>query len=95
MEVVFDLSQKGLTYKTAGNLAIYPENSEPIVNKFAELAGLNLDERFHLVANEKFTGRNKQMPLPASKYYTVKELLTKFIDLTGPLTKKVIKDIST
>jgi sulfite reductase alpha subunit-like flavoprotein len=40
---VFDLTDSGVTYKTAGNLAIYPENSEPIVNKFAELAGLNLD----------------------------------------------------
>jgi sulfite reductase alpha subunit-like flavoprotein len=40
---VFDLNASGMTYKTAGNLAIYPENSDPIVNKFAELAGLNLN----------------------------------------------------
>jgi hypothetical protein len=42
-----------------------------------------------------FTGRNRQMPLPAAKSYTVKDLLTNFIDLTGPLTKKVIKEIAT
>lgn len=59
LEVVFDLSGSDITYKTAGNLAIYPENSEPIVNKFAELANLNLDEKFFLVANEKFTGKNR------------------------------------
>lgn len=56
---MFDLSGSDITYKTAGNLAIYPENSEPIVNKFAELANLNLDEKFFLVANEKFTGKNR------------------------------------
>jgi sulfite reductase alpha subunit-like flavoprotein len=83
---VFDLTESGLTYKTAGNLGIYPENSEPVVNKFAEVAGLNLEERFHIVANKRFTGKGRQMPLPAANFYTVRDLLTKFLDLTGPLT---------
>jgi len=33
------------------------------------------------------------MPIPYGKY-TIKEALTKFIDLTGPLSKKVIKELA-
>ena len=65
LEVVFDLSGSGITYKTAGNLAIYPENSEPIVNKFATLTNLDLNQQFHLISNENFGGKTRQMPLPA------------------------------
>lgn len=67
-------------------MAIYPENSEPIVKKFAEIVGINLEERFHIVANQRFTGKSRQMPLPAANSYTVRDLLTKFLDFTGPLT---------
>lgn len=35
LEIVFDLAGTDLKYKTAGNLAIYPENSDPIVERFA------------------------------------------------------------
>jgi hypothetical protein len=41
--VVFDLSNSDLTYTTAGNLAIYPENNESLVIEFAKLARLDLD----------------------------------------------------
>lgn len=34
------------------------------------------------------------MPIPYGKY-TVREVLTKFIDLTGPLSKKMIKELAT
>jgi hypothetical protein len=33
------------------------------------------------------------MPIPYGKY-TVREALTKFIDLTGPLSKKMIKELA-
>jgi hypothetical protein len=33
------------------------------------------------------------MPIPVGKY-TVREALTKFVDLTGPLTKKVVKEFA-
>jgi len=47
-----------------------------------------------LEANERFTGKSRQMPLPAKNSYTVKEFLTKFLDLTGPLAKKAVKEIA-
>jgi hypothetical protein len=33
------------------------------------------------------------MPIPYGKY-TIKEALTNFIDLTGPLSKKMIKELA-
>ena len=47
LEVLFEIGDK-LTYTTAGNLAIYPENSPEHVEKFAKRAGLSLDARFVL-----------------------------------------------
>ena len=43
LEAIFDLSSSDLTYSTAGNLAIYPENSESLVVEFARLAKLDLN----------------------------------------------------
>jgi hypothetical protein len=44
--------------------------------------------------NENFKGKLTQYPLPAKQFYTVRELLTVFVDLTGPLTKKFVKDFA-
>jgi hypothetical protein len=41
LEVMFSTS--GLTYKTAGNLAIYPLNSQDDVERFAKQMKLDLD----------------------------------------------------
>jgi hypothetical protein len=55
LEVMF--STPGLTYKTAGNLAIYPLNSQDDVERFAKQVKLNLNYTFCLVPNDKYTGR--------------------------------------
>jgi sulfite reductase alpha subunit-like flavoprotein len=43
LEAIFDLSGSDLSYTTAGNLAIYPENSESLVVEFARLTKLDLN----------------------------------------------------
>lgn len=93
IEVMFDLRGSGITYKTAGNLAIYAENSLEDVMKFAELMKYDLEQSFALVANENFSGKKATMPIPFGQY-TIKETLTKFVDLTGPLSKKMIKELA-
>jgi hypothetical protein len=35
------------------------------------------------------------LPIPADCKYTVREVLTKFVSLTGPLSKKMIKEFAT
>lgn len=46
-----------------------------------------------LEANNEFTGRKSQMPIPYG-CYSVEEVLTKFIDLTSPLSKKLVKELA-
>lgn len=46
LEVTFDLEGTGLTYKTATNLAIFPENTQEDVEEVARLLGYDLSQRF-------------------------------------------------
>lgn len=64
LEIMFNIKDTGIVYKTAGNLAIYAENSQVDVEKFAKLMTYDLDQGFTLVANDKFGGRKAQMPIP-------------------------------
>ena len=59
LEIVFNLANTGLKYKTAGNLAIYPENSDSLVQNFAEIQNLDLNQEFSIQENELFTGKNR------------------------------------
>lgn len=93
LEVLFEIGDK-LSYVTAGNLAIYPENSPEHVETFAKRAGLNLDARFVFKKNENFVGKKALMPIPNGSY-TVREVLTRFIDLTGPMSKSMLKALAT
>lgn len=84
---------KGIQYITAGNLAIYAENSAEHVEKFAQLMGYDLSQTFMLRSNENFQGRNASMNI-SQGFYSIREALTRFVSLTGPLTKKVLKEFA-
>jgi sulfite reductase alpha subunit-like flavoprotein len=46
LEASFDLEGTGLTYKTATNLAIFPENTQDDVEEVARLLSFDLSQRF-------------------------------------------------
>ena len=93
LEVKYDLKDSGLTYKTAANLAIFPENSVSDVQRAAKLLGLELKDLIHFdreIPHEK----PAQIKLPFPTPITVEDALAKFCDLTGPLKKKTLTDLS-
>ena len=90
LEVVFDLKGTGLTYKTAANFAIYPTNKVSDVEEFAKQHGLDLNKSFTFTKNFAYRGRPPKMPFPTGNEITVREALTKFVDLTGAMTKKTL-----
>ena len=94
IEVIYDLAGTGLKYVTASNFAVYPHNKKADVESFGKLFGLNLDTSFKWSANPGYTGRqaNTPFPIPADGI-TYREALTKFIDLTGAISKKLIKEL--
>jgi len=93
LEFSYDLKAVGQQYTTATNLAIFPENCPLDVVKAAQLAGLELDQRFALVPNPNSKkGESAKHPFPTPT--TVREALTSFVDLHGPLRKKLLKDLS-
>jgi NADPH-ferrihemoprotein reductase len=93
LHVEIDCASAGLTYQTAQNLAIYPENSSDIVNKAAQLLGLNLDDVFTIEKNsENEDDESFKHPIPSP--ISVETYLSKFCDLQGALRKKQLKELA-
>lgn len=92
LEVIYDLSGTGLTYITAANSAIYAVNRASDVEKFAKMFELDLDTKFSFVKNEAFVGRKAKTPfaIASPEGMTFREALTKHIDLTGAISKKLL-----
>ena len=55
---------------------------------------LKLDTKFTLIKNPDYTGRAANMPFVVPKGgITLRDVLTKFIDLYGPVSKKLVKEL--
>jgi len=81
---------EGVTYETASNLILYPENCEENVDLVLKnVLELNGDEKFSLRLNKRFSGNIKK-PFPSP--ITVREYLTRWIDLQGVLKKTTLKN---
>ena len=94
IEVVYDLSGTGLTYTTAANSAIFAHNKDEDVLKFAEMFNLTdkLDTKFCFTKNPAFKGKMTKTPFPVGDAdgISVRDALTKHIDLTGQVSKKLL-----
>lgn len=90
LEVIFDLKGTGLTYTTAANSAIYATNTAEDVEKFAKMFSLNLDTTFVFSKNAEFNGKMPKMPFPTGNSISFREALTKHIDFTAPISKKML-----
>jgi NADPH-ferrihemoprotein reductase len=94
IEVTYDTKEAGLTYKTATNLAVFPENTYEDAHQVAKLLGYDLSQRFAFKSNPNFeskrsTAAKHPFPTPC----TVQEALTKYVDLRGALRKKLLSDL--
>jgi sulfite reductase alpha subunit-like flavoprotein len=63
--------------------------------QFAKQFGVNIKRKFKWAKNKEFLGRQPNTPFPidSTKGITVAEALTTFIDLQGPISKKLLKDM--
>jgi len=93
LHVEIDNKAAGLTYKTAQNLGIYPENATSLVQKAASLLGLELKTVFSVEQNPEVVTKGKfKHPIPSP--ISVETYLTRFCDLQGALRKKQLKDLA-
>ena len=74
----------GVTYKTAENLKVYPENNRSLVQKALECVGMKFDTKV------KFEAKGK---LPFPNKTSAGELLSKYVDLQGKLSKATVKSL--
>lgn len=92
LEAIFDLEGTDLKYSTAGNLAIFPENPSDYVECVAKRLGFNLDEQFVFIQNVDSVKKAKKHPFPTP--CSIRDALTKFVDIKGTLKGRTIQDLS-
>ena len=93
LEFTYDLQKTGLTYKTATNLAIFPQNAEQDVLEVADLVKANLKDTFAFVPNPEKQSRGN-IKHPFKTPCTVREALECYVDLHGFVQKKTIKTLA-
>ena len=73
-----------MSYTTANNLSVYPENSLESINRLAELLDLNLNAVFIMKENRNYeSGIKFKYPFPTP--ISIETYLIKFCDLHGPI----------
>lgn len=85
--IELNLQEVGLSYHTADNLAILPENNAALVNGFAKTLGYALDDVV------EFAGKDADFVAPYPTPCTVRELLTSFADIQGPVRHSMWKQL--
>ena len=94
LEITYDLEGTGLSYKSATNLALFPENPIDDVKLCAEILGFDTDAIFSFKPNpnaqsKRSTAAKHPFPTPVS----VGEALRKYVDLRGTMRKKLLTDL--
>jgi NADPH-ferrihemoprotein reductase len=93
LHVEYDLSGQNIAYKTAYNLAVFPENDDETVAKLAHALGYDLTDKITIEENKEISARIKfKHPIPTP--ISVKTYLTRFADVQGIIKKKALKEVA-
>jgi NADPH-ferrihemoprotein reductase len=91
LHLEFNLANSGLTYRTADNLSILPENSSSQVEAIARALKYDLDEIVDLVPNPDLDEDDFKLMYPTP--CTVRDLLTNYVDIQGKLSHASLKSL--
>ncbi|CAD8153824.1 unnamed protein product [Paramecium pentaurelia] len=80
-----DLIADNINYKTASNIAIYPQNSDQDINELCNQLRFDKNMKFEIVTTSKHP-----FPNPIS----IQNYLRKYCDFTGLITKKQLMELS-
>ena len=96
LEVTFDIADSGLTYKTAQNLAMFPENTDSDVQFVLKHIGVEDSQHYTQFRFSQNPALAKKVPAkhPIVSPFTPFDAVKKFVDLRGALVKKTIKSFS-
>ena len=79
--IELDITNTGLTYETADNLAILPENSENTVNKLSKALGYNTKQMFSIVPSVDSDPKKFKYPFPVP--CSIHTALSNYVDIHG------------
>jgi NADPH-ferrihemoprotein reductase len=91
LHLEFDLKGSGITYHTADNLVILPENSTESVLRLASLLRYDLNEVVDLVPTEDSDEDDFKLMYPTP--CTIRDLLTRYVDIQGKLHQSTMKHL--
>ena len=96
LELTYDLAETAGTYKTATNLAFFPENTNEDVEWIAkEVLKMDPDQWFVFKHNTN-SGSKRSTPAkhPFPTPIIVGDAIRKYVDLRGQLRKKLLQDLA-
>lgn len=89
MHIEFDIEGSKMRYDTGDHLAVYPVNSEELVNKLGELLNVDLDTVIILTNTDEESSKKHPFPCPCS-YRTA---LTYYLDITSNPRTHILKEL--
>lgn len=89
MHIEFDIEGSKMRYDTGDHLAVYPVNSEELVNKLGELLNVDLDTVIILTNTDEESSKKHPFPCPCS-YRTA---LTHYLDITCNPRTHILKEL--
>ncbi|KAF6779982.1 hypothetical protein AHF37_00492 [Paragonimus kellicotti] len=88
--IELDITGGNMRYQPGDHVAVLPNNPKNLVQRFADLFEIDLDDTVNLWAVSEFTSRSSPFPCPCS-YRTA---LTHYVDLAGPPRLNVLLKLS-
>eukprot|EP00605_Chrysophyceae_sp_TOSAG23-4_P002699 GSChrysophyteH1.ASY1.ANO1.2976.1 assembled CDS len=89
--IEIDLRGSGLTYETADNLAIMPENSSSSVERLARAQGYDLDQMFTIECAPDVDEKKFKFPFPVP--CSVRTALTSYADMHGSPKQSCVQQL--
>lgn len=90
MHIELDIDGSKMRYESGDHIAIYPQNSEDLVNKLGILCNANLDTVFSLINTDTESSKKHPFPCPT----TYRTALTHYIEIAALPRTHILKELA-
>lgn len=90
MHIELDIEGSKMRYESGDHVAIYPKNSDVLVDRLGALCGANLNTVFSLINTDTESSKKHPFPCPT----TYRTALTYYIEITALPRTHILKELA-